>query len=167
MSTQEEHIAKKRDRMMARAWADESFKQRLLAEPAAVLREYGVDVPPGRSVKIVENTNQVVYLVLPARARGAEAPDRWGRLWAQITAQARQDEAFKRRLLSQPAAVLGEILGQEVPPGLAVTVLEDTDALVHNVLPARPPRSEGELAEQELATVAGGGVRSKLDESPS
>jgi hypothetical protein len=144
--------------MIARAWADESFKERLLAEPASVFREYGVEVPPGLAIKMVENTGQAFHLVLPAQASGSEAepPDSWGKLWAQITAQARQDESFKRRLLSQPAAVLRERLGQEVPPGVTVTVLEDTEELFHCVLPARPPRPEGELAEADLATVAGG-----------
>jgi hypothetical protein len=158
MATQDQHFVQQRDRIMARAWADEDFKQRLLAEPAAVLHEYGLEAPPGRSVKIVENTDQAVHLVLPARTQGAdpEPVDRWGRLWAQITAQARQDEGFKRRLLAQPAAILRERLGQEVPPGLAVNVLEDSDTLVHYVLPARPPLREGELGQEELATVVGG-----------
>ena len=50
---------------MAQAWSDEGFKRRLLAEPATVLREQGVDVPPGAEVRVVENTDAVVHLTLP------------------------------------------------------------------------------------------------------
>jgi hypothetical protein len=53
--------------VVARAWSDEAFKQRLLADPAAVLRENGVDVPAGTQVQVHEATSSVAHLVLPAR----------------------------------------------------------------------------------------------------
>lgn len=51
----------------AKAWADEGFKTRLLREPAQVLREHGISVPDGVEIRIVENTDRVVHLVLPPR----------------------------------------------------------------------------------------------------
>jgi len=57
--------ARKWGQVVARAWSDEAFKRRLLAEPGAVLREQGVDVPPGVEVRVVENTDAVVHLTLP------------------------------------------------------------------------------------------------------
>ena len=146
--------------MVDRAWVEEKFKQRLLAEPVSVMREYGLEVPAGLSVKMLENTDQTIHLILPARTKGSEAPaqpqDGWGKLWAQIVSQAWKDEGFKKRLLARPASVLTERLGQQVPAGVAVQVHEDTDALIHLVLPAQPPRSVGELTEAEAATVRGG-----------
>ena len=55
--------------IVARAWADEEFKARLLLNPAQVLREYGIAVPEGVEVRAVENTDTVVHFVLPARPK--------------------------------------------------------------------------------------------------
>jgi hypothetical protein len=41
-------------RVVARAWDDDAFRRRLLAEPAPVLREEGIDVPPGAAVRVIE-----------------------------------------------------------------------------------------------------------------
>jgi hypothetical protein len=58
--------------VVARAWSDEGFKRRLLAEPGAVLREQGMDVPSGVEVRVVENTGRVAHLVLPPRPAEGE-----------------------------------------------------------------------------------------------
>ena len=57
-------------KVVAKAGADEKFRQRLLADPAGVLKENGIAVPAGRTLKIVENTHKVVHLVLPAKSSG-------------------------------------------------------------------------------------------------
>ena len=62
---------------------------------------------------------------------------------------------FVLRSLAEPAAVLREH-GIAVPPGVQVTVVEDTDKVRHLTLPVRPP--SGELAEETLAHFAGGAV---------
>lgn len=80
-------------------------------------------------------------------------PNDWYDKFAQITAKAWMDEAFKRRLLSEPATVLQEY-GLEVPPGVRIKVMEDTDTLVHLSLPPRP--TDQELSEEDLTSVAGG-----------
>jgi hypothetical protein len=59
--------AKRYGQVVARAWQDEAFKQRLLRDPRGVLQEHGVSVPAGSQVRLVENTDQVVHLVLPQR----------------------------------------------------------------------------------------------------
>lgn len=51
--------------LVAKAWADESFKQRLLADPVAVLKAEGLELPAGLTVKVLENTDKVFHLVLP------------------------------------------------------------------------------------------------------
>jgi len=73
--------------------------------------------------------------------------------WAQLVARAWSDEAFKNRLLTQPAAVLKEA-GLEVPEGLQLKVVENTERLCHLILP--PPPAAGELSEETLAAVAAG-----------
>jgi len=62
---QTQEYAKRYGQLVARAWGDEAFKARLLADPAAVLAEHGLSVPPGVEVRAVENTDRVLYLALP------------------------------------------------------------------------------------------------------
>ncbi len=52
-------------RVVAKAWADEEYKRRLLADPAAVAREEGVPVPAGLTLKVVEDAPGTRTLVLP------------------------------------------------------------------------------------------------------
>lgn len=54
-------------RIHAKAWQDEGYRQRLLDDPAAVLREEGLHVPEGKTVRVVENTPDVAHFVLPAK----------------------------------------------------------------------------------------------------
>ncbi|WP_145751686.1 NHLP leader peptide family RiPP precursor [Nitrospirillum amazonense] len=54
-------------RIVARAWADEGFKARLLADPAAVLGSEGMDLPAGVAIRVVEDTVGTRTLVLPAK----------------------------------------------------------------------------------------------------
>lgn len=41
---QQDEQAKPYGRIVAKAWSDEAFKQRFMAEPAAVLKEHGIQV---------------------------------------------------------------------------------------------------------------------------
>jgi len=57
MAQQETYGSKQWAGIVARAWADEKFKKRLLADPARVLKENGVQFS-GRTVVIVEDTDR-------------------------------------------------------------------------------------------------------------
>ena len=58
--------------IVSKTWTDESFKKRLLADPATILKEHGLEVPPGVQVKIVENTDKVFHLTLPPKSSAQE-----------------------------------------------------------------------------------------------
>ena len=58
--------------VVARAWADDAFKKRLLKDPAAVLKEYGLLVPSGIKLNVVENTEKVINLVVPLKPEPEE-----------------------------------------------------------------------------------------------
>ena len=58
---------KKMQQIIAKCWADEGFKQKLLADPAATLQAEGVPLPVGMSVKAVENTDKIFHLVIQAK----------------------------------------------------------------------------------------------------
>lgn len=60
-----EQMSKLWSQIVAKAWADDKFKQRLLADPAAVLKENGLTVPAGLTVKVAEDTDKVRNLILP------------------------------------------------------------------------------------------------------
>lgn len=75
MSSQENPLAK----VIAQAWSDEAFKQRLLSDPASVFAEAGIDVPAGVELRTVEDTDDVRYFVLPqAPAEGEISEDELG-----------------------------------------------------------------------------------------
>ncbi len=73
--------------------------------------------------------------------------------FGKIIAKAWRDPAFKAELIANPAAAL-KAEGIDVPAGMTVTVVENTDKQFHLVLP--PSRSTDELSEDDLETVAGG-----------
>ncbi len=52
--------------VIARAWSDPDFKAQLLNDPKAALAGYGIDLPAGLNLKIVENTADTIHIVLPA-----------------------------------------------------------------------------------------------------
>lgn len=56
--------------IVARAWADDEFKARLLAQPKVVMREYGLEIDPGVEVSVVEDTEAVRHFVLPPNPTG-------------------------------------------------------------------------------------------------
>ena len=51
--------------IVAEAWADPAFKQRLLADPAAALAELSIPVPAGVTLQVHEATPGVMHLMLP------------------------------------------------------------------------------------------------------
>ncbi|EIC21485.1 TOMM propeptide domain protein [Thiorhodovibrio frisius] len=53
--------------LIAKCWADEAFKHRLLDNPAETLKAEGMELPEGVRVQVVENTAQAFTLVIPAR----------------------------------------------------------------------------------------------------
>jgi len=70
----------------------------------------------------------------------------------KIIAKAWRDPAFKADLIANPAAAL-KAEGIDVPAGMAVTVVENTDKLFHLVL---PPVPSDELSDEALDAMAGG-----------
>jgi len=71
MAQQETYGTKQWAGIVAQAWSDENFKKRLLADPAGVLRQRGIQFATGQRVVIVEDTDKVVHLILPRKPDGA------------------------------------------------------------------------------------------------
>jgi len=58
--------------LVKRTLSDPALKRRLMEDPALVLKENGLQVRPGLEVRVVENTDKVAYLTLPAKAAQGE-----------------------------------------------------------------------------------------------
>src|SRR5688572_33053976 len=61
---------KKYGQIIAKAWSDPLFKQRLMENPKSVAAEYGIPVPGGLELRIIENTPGVINIVLPSKPEG-------------------------------------------------------------------------------------------------
>ncbi|MET0712929.1 MAG: NHLP leader peptide family RiPP precursor [Jiangellaceae bacterium] len=59
-------------KVIAKAWADDAYKQRLSDDPSGVLADAGITVPAGVEVRVVEDTPTVVHLVVPAAPADGE-----------------------------------------------------------------------------------------------
>ncbi|SDL52897.1 NHLP leader peptide domain-containing protein [Maridesulfovibrio ferrireducens] len=64
---EQNELQKKWAKIVAKSWADEDYKQRLLNDPAAVMKEEGIDMPEGVKFKCVEATEKQAWLVLPPK----------------------------------------------------------------------------------------------------
>ena len=133
-------------RVVAKAWVDEGFKARLLADSRSALAEMGIEIPAETPVlEVVENTEDVHHLVVctlcscyPRMLLG-RPPDWYKSL------------AYRARAVSDPRRVMAEF-GTELADGVRVTVLDSTADMRYLVLPRRPAGTEG-MSEEELASL--------------
>lgn len=60
-------------KVIARAWVDEEFKKRLLEDPRMVLKENGIEIPEGVTVRFVEQKENEI--LIPFHPRPSETYD--------------------------------------------------------------------------------------------
>ena len=60
-----EEFQKAYGKVVAKAWADPDFKAKLLADPKTVLKENGLEFPEDVELRVEENTDKLVHLILP------------------------------------------------------------------------------------------------------
>jgi Nitrile hydratase, alpha chain len=70
-----------------------------------------------------------------------------------------EDESFRQKLLDDPRGTVEQELGTQLPEGIEVRVVEESAQSIYLVLPSASPLGgeEGELSDQDLEAVAGGG----------
>ena len=73
---------------------------------------------------------------------------------AELFATCWKDDALKARFMAEPMVVLAE-RGIELPEGIDLKVVENTDNTIHITLP-KPPEGHHELSDEELTSAAGG-----------
>jgi hypothetical protein len=57
-------------KVVAKAWSDEDFKAKLLADPKTVLKENGLEFPEDVELRVEETTDKIVHLFLPPEPTG-------------------------------------------------------------------------------------------------
>jgi nitrile hydratase alpha subunit len=132
-------------RLVARAWVDPEFKERLLADARAAALEVGLDPGPSPVVVAVENTEAVHHVVVCTlcscypRALLGPPPDWYKSL------------PYRSRAVSDPRGVLSEF-GLELGEEIEVRVLDSTADVRYLVVPRRPDGTEA-MDEEELAAL--------------
>ncbi len=53
--------------LLAHTLTDDAFRKRLLSQPEEALRAEGISLPPRVKVKVLENTSDLLHIVLPAK----------------------------------------------------------------------------------------------------
>ena len=77
---------------------------------------------------------------------------------AELFAACWKDEALKQRFMNDPKAVMAE-RGIDVPDGIDVNVVENSDNTVHITMP-QAPTGVADLSDEQLRNVAGGNTYS-------
>lgn len=130
-------------KVIARAWTDEAYRQRLLEDATQAIRELGFGGLQGEHMVVVENTPAVHNVVAcslcscyPWPVLGL--PPAWYK-----------SPPYRSRIAIDPRGVLREF-GLELDSSVEVRVWDSSAEIRYLVLPERPPGTEG-FSEADLA----------------
>ena len=129
-------------KLVARAWLDEAFKARLMADVNEAAEELGVDagtIP----IRAVENTADVHNVIVCTLCSC------YPRFLLGLPPDWYKSRAYRSRVVREPRAVL-EAFGTVLPNGVEVRVHDSTAELRYMVIPLRP-EGTGDLDEAGLA----------------
>ncbi|HLI39308.1 MAG TPA: nitrile hydratase subunit alpha [Streptosporangiaceae bacterium] len=132
-------------RLVARAWADGAFRERLLGDANTAVKELGLSMGGGlqeQRLKVVANTprrhNVIVCTLCSCYPIALLGPSPG---WYK-------SEAYRSRVVREPRAVLAEF-GLRLPEDVEITVWDSSAESRYMVLPLRPPGTEG-MSEEQL-----------------
>ncbi|GAA4909944.1 nitrile hydratase [Actinomycetospora succinea] len=127
-------------KVVAAAWTDPEYKERLLAEGTAAIKEFGFGGPQGEHIVVLEQTDDVHHVVVctlcscyPWPVLGL--PPSWYK-----------DPAYRARVVREPRKVLHE-MGLDVPADKKIEVWDSSSEVRYLVLPQRPAGTDGWDAE--------------------
>src|SRR5712692_5931925 len=132
-------------KVVAKAWQDPAYKQRLLENGTAAVAELGFSGKQGAEMVVLENTPTVHNVVVctlcscyPWPVLGL--PPTWYKSFA-----------YRSRVVREPRAVLREF-GLELPESTEIRVWDSNSDLRYMVLPERPAGTE-HMSETELISL--------------
>lgn len=130
-------------KVIARAWTDPAYRQRLLADGTRAIAEFGFGGVEAQMLIAVENTPKVHNVVVctlcscyPWPVLGL--PPAWYK-----------SSEYRSRMVAQPRTLLAE-MGLELPPEVRIRVWDSSADARYLVVPERPPDTAG-LDEAQLA----------------
>ena len=130
-------------KVVARAWSDSGYRERLLENASDAIRELGFEGRQGEDMVVVENTEKVHNMVVctlcscyPWPVLGL--PPVWYK-----------SPPYRARAVSEPRSVLAEF-GVELDADVEIRVWDSTAEVRYLVIPRRPKGTEG-MSETELA----------------
>jgi nitrile hydratase len=132
-------------KVVARAWTDPGYKERLLGDGAAAIKELGFEGPQGEYMVVVANTPEVHNLVVctlcscyPWPTLGL--PPKWYKA-----------PAYRARAVREPRKLLAE-MGTVVGDDVEIRVWDSSAQARYLVLPMRPEGTEA-MSEEQLGGI--------------
>lgn len=133
-------------RVVARAWVDPAFRERLLADGRAAVLELGLTMPKHhRHLVVLENTPAVQNVICCTLCSCTAftiigLPPDWYK-----------DLEYRSRVVRESRTVLRE-MGLDLPPEVEIRVWDTTADTRYMVLPLQPPETVG-WPEEKLAGI--------------
>ena len=129
-------------RLVARAWVDDGFRARLLADSKAAAAELGIDIGP-IPILVMENTPETHNFVVCTLCSC------YPRFLLGLPPDWYKSRSYRSRAVREPRRVLAEF-GTEIDAGCQIRVHDSTADMRYMILPMRPSGTEG-MSEEDLA----------------
>ena|SRR5205814_498084 len=132
-------------RVVAKAWVDPDFRQRLLVNATAAAKELGIEGIEGRQMVAVENTTTVHNVIVCTQCSCTAWP------LLGLPPDWYKAPPYRARVVREARALLAE-MGLKLPPATNIRVWDTSGETRYFVLPMRPRGTE-HLTEEQLASL--------------
>ena len=129
-------------RLVARAWVDDGFRARLLADSKAAAAELGIDIGP-IPILVMDNTPETHNFVVCTLCSC------YPRFLLGLPPDWYKSRSYRSRAVREPRRVLAEF-GTEIDADRQILVHDSTADMRYMILPMRPSGTEG-MSEEDLA----------------
>jgi nitrile hydratase len=132
-------------RVVARAWTDPAYRERLLADGTAACAELGFAGPQGEYIVVLEDTPAVHNVIVCTQCSCTAWPV------LGLPPDWYKSPEYRARVVRESRTVLRE-MGLDVPADVAIRVWDTTAETRYLVLPLRPAGTDG-WSEERLASI--------------
>ena len=133
-------------RVVARAWTDDAYRMRLLANGTKAVAELGYGGAEGADIRVLENTDSVHNVVVCTLCSCYPWP-----VLGLPPVWYKSDE-YRSRMVAEPRSVLAE-MGLQLPTDVQIRVWDSSAEARYMVLPLRPPGTDGWSADELVPLV--------------
>ena len=130
--------------IVARAWTDVAYKERLLGNGASAIRELGFELEP-YEFTVMENTDSVHNVIVCTLCSC------YPRSLLGMSPAWYKSKDYRARVVREPRSVLAEF-GVELSDNIDVRVHDSTAELRYMILPQRPAGTD-DWSEEQLAAL--------------